>query len=285
MGLSPNTWSAIPYVRHLSLKYGAELHLLGLSTEPHQVWDSSLTAHLENISRSLQAENIVTRTDFVYGNPAVEVMKYVEKNGIDLVAATAGSGNEITCTILSSIAKRMGIKADIPVFMAPSSRLKESDLAEKVAFSRILLPLDCSEAGEAVLPYTESIAQKTGSSVTLLQVSSPTFRGIQALYSEEGGDSRWADKEFLKKACIRLQSQGIKSDYAVVDGTPVKAIRKFAQQLQADLIAIGVRSAAGIENWIFGSAANKVYERTTIPLFTVSYSVPEAIEHPVQDYA
>ncbi len=176
MGLSTHTWSTIPYVRHLANKFGSELHLLGLSTEPQQVWDRSLMSYVESISNSLQEENIATKTNFIYGNPAVEVVKYSDKNGITLVATTAGSCNEITCTILSNIAKRMGISMNTPVLMVPPSRSKEADLLEKVAFLKILVPLDCSQVGESVLPYVEAIAKKVNSSVTLLHVNTPPFQ-------------------------------------------------------------------------------------------------------------
>jgi|WetSurMetagenome_2_1015567.scaffolds.fasta_scaffold30206_3 nucleotide-binding universal stress UspA family protein len=284
VGLSTNTWSAIPFVRHLALMFNAELHLLGLSTEPQQVWDSTLMAYMENISLNLEDANIRIYTNFVYGNPAVEVVRYSEKKSIDLVATVAGSNNEISCSILNSIAKRMGIKADIPVLIVPGSRSKESDLTEKIDFAKILVPLDCSEVGEAVLPYIATVAKKTGGSVTLLHVNTPPIRGVPVMHHEVVGMSRWVGKEYLKKECSRLQGQGIKSNFEVIDGTPVKTIVKYAHQNKVDLIAIGARSASGIANWIFGNVANKVSERTTTPILSVSYPAFRAIEYPIPEY-
>jgi nucleotide-binding universal stress UspA family protein len=284
MGLTTNTWSAIPYVRHLALKFNAELHLLGLSSEPQQVWDNSLMAYLENISSNLQEENISTHTSFVYGNPAVEVVKYSEKNGIDLVATTDAGDNEISCTILNSIAKRRGLKLDIPVLMVPASAFKESYLGETITFAKILVPLDCSVVGEVVLPYIVNIARKTGSSVTLLHVNSPPPRGTPVLHHDVIRMGRWAGKEYLEKECARIQGQGIKSDFEVVDGPPVKTITKYALQNKVDLIALGTRSASGIADWVFGNVAKKISERTTVPFFSVSYPVSRVIEYPVREY-
>jgi nucleotide-binding universal stress UspA family protein len=271
MGLCSHTWSTIPYVRHLAIKFGSELHLLGISSEPQKVWDQSLIGYVESISRSLREDNILTKTNFIYGNPAVEVVKYCDKNGIGLVTTTGGSSNEITCTILYNIAKRMGFTTNTPVLMVPLSKSKEADLFEKVAFLKILVPLDCSQVGESVLPYVESIAKTINSSVNLLHVNTPPFRGVPIMHSEVVKISRSAGRDYVKKVCKRLQDHGIEANWEVIDGTPVKTILKYANQHKVDLIAMGTRSSSGIDSWIFGNVTNKVSERTSVPIFSVSY--------------
>lgn len=282
MGLSSHTLSTIPYVRHLAIKFRSELHLLGISSEPQKVWDQSLIGYVESISNSLKEDNIQTKTNFIYGNPAVEVVKYSDRNGIGLVATTAGSCNEITTTILNNIAKRMGISVNIPVLMVPIGRSKEVDLLEKVAFLKILVPLDCSEVGESVLPYVESIAKTLRSSVTLLHVNTPPCRGVPIIHNEVVKISHSAGRDYVKKVCQRLQCLGIETNYEVIDGTPVKTILKYANQHKVDLIAMGTRGSSGIDSWIFGNVTNKVSERTTVPVFSVSYPASGAKGVPVQ---
>jgi nucleotide-binding universal stress UspA family protein len=271
MGLSTPIWSAIPYVRHLALKFGSELHILGISTEPQQVWDRSLMSYVESISSSLQEENITTKTDFIYGNPAVEVVKYSNKHGISLVATTTGSCNEITYAILNNIAKRMHIKMNIPVLMVPPGRSKEPNLAVKVTFLKILVPLDCTPVGEAALPYVESIAGKVESSVILLHVNAPPLRGVPVMHREVLEISKNAGLNYLKKVNKNVREQGIKSDYEVIEGTPAKTILKYASLHKIDLIAMGTRGASGMQGWIFGSTTNKVSEKTAIPVLAVGY--------------
>jgi hypothetical protein len=156
MGLSTPPWSMIPYIRYLAKEFGSEVHFLGISTEPQQVWDQSLMDYIESLSGDFREENIITKTNFIYGNPAVEVVKYSNKFGINLVVTHAGSRNEITCTVLSNIAKRMGKSLNIPVLIIPPKDYKESDRKEKVSFQKILVPLDSSQIGEAILPYIPS---------------------------------------------------------------------------------------------------------------------------------
>jgi nucleotide-binding universal stress UspA family protein len=283
MGLSSHTWSTIPYVRHLAIKFGSELHLLAISSEPQKVWDQSLMGYVESISSSLQADNILTKTNFIYGNPAVEVVKYCDKNGIGLVATTGGNCNEITCTILSNIAKRMGITANTPLLIVPPSRSKEADFLEKVDFHKILLPLDCSQVGESVLPYVETIAKASHSSVSLLHVNTPPFRGVPIMHSEVINISRSAGRDYIKRACKHLQDQGIEANWEVIDGTPVKTILKYANQHKIDLIVMGTRGFSGIEGWIFGNLTNKVSERTAVPILTMNYPASGAIGVPAQN--
>jgi nucleotide-binding universal stress UspA family protein len=285
MGLSTQIWAVIPYVRHLAVKFGSELHLLGLSTEPQQIWDNSLMKYVESISNSLRDENIATRTNFVYGNPAVEVVKYSDKNGIGLVATLAGSCNEITCNILGNIAKRMRITLNLPVLMVPPFLSKDTRTLEKAAFLKILVPLDGSQIGESILPYIEAIALSGNSSVTLLHVNSPPFRGVPIMHNDVTRISRAAGREYVKKVCGRLQGQGIEANFEVIDGVPVKTILKYADQQKVDLIAMGTRGSTGIDSWIFGSVTNRVSEKSTVPILTISHPAPGSLAIPSLEYA
>lgn len=273
IGLSTNAWSSITYVRDLAFKFGSELHLLGISTEPKQIWDNSLISYIDGVSSNLQKENIITKTSFIYGNPAVEVVKYIDKNGIGLVATTTGNNNEITCPILNSIARRMSIKADIPVLTIPSFRPKDVSVFNKVSIQKILVPLDCSQIGETVLPHIMTIARKIGSSVTLLHVNAPPFRGVPVMHNEVIKISRQAGETYIKEVCVGLESQGIKADFEVIDGTPAKTILKYASQHKVDLIAMGTQSSSSIANWIFGSITKKVCERSHVPILAVAFSI------------
>jgi nucleotide-binding universal stress UspA family protein len=271
MGLTTQMGAIIPYARHLAIKFGSELHLLGISTEPQKIWDSSLMSYLENIADSLREDNIAIKTDFIHGNPAVEVVKYCGKNNIALIATAAGSCNEITCAILSNIAGRMGLTVNAPILMIPVKSMKEINYAKEVSFLKILVPLDCSPIGESVLPYVESIAQKVNSSITLLHVNTPPFRGVPIMHHEVIKISRAAGKSYIQKIGREMQYRGLNVDYEVIDGTPVKTILKYAKQHNTDLIAMGTHGSSGIAGWIFGNLTNKVSERTEVPILTVSY--------------
>lgn len=266
-------WSTIPYVRYLATNFGSEVHLLGLSTQPLQV--------LESLANNLREENIVTITNFIRGNPAVETAKYVKENGITLLVIASGTCNEITYAILNNVTKGMGSHVNIPVLTVPIKHYQDTGFLGKAAFLKILVPLDCSEVGEAVLPYVEAVAKKVNGSITLLNVNTPPFRGVPIMHSEVIRMSRAAGRDFVKRVCERIEAEGVQVNFEVIDGTPVKTILRYATQNNVDLIAMATRGLRGI-NRVFGSVTNGVTKRAEVPVLAVGYASPEAIGLPTE---
>jgi nucleotide-binding universal stress UspA family protein len=270
-------WSVFPYVRYLAQYFGSELHLLGISTKPQEALDQSLKSYLDNLTLKLKEDNIPVKAEFIYGNPAVETVKYAHKNGITLVATAAGKNNEITCTILSNIEKRMGVNTSTPLLLVPPGRYKETDILASLSITKILVPMDCAQAGEAVLPYINTLARRLNSSVTLLHVNSPPPRAVPVLHSEVVSTSRAVGRDYLQKVNQHFQSQGIVTSSEVIDGLPAKTILKYAKQNNFDLIAMATRYSCGIGDWLFGNTTNKVVEKTEIPILTMSYPANDSI--------
>jgi nucleotide-binding universal stress UspA family protein len=271
MGLSPITWSAIPYVRQLAISFSSELHLMGLTVEPRKVWDNSLKAYIESVAKGLEEENIVTKTSFVNGNPAVEVVKYCDRNDIKLVATLTGSASGIDCTLISNIAKKMGKSLNIPILMVSSRRARGIDIAEKIIFRKILVPLDCSQTSEIVLPYVEAIAKKMDSTIILLHVNEPPFRGVPIIHNEVIKMSRKVGEVYIKIICADILSRGINARCEVIDGSRVKTILKYSGQDRIDLIAMANRNSSGVTGWIFGNTTTSITKRSALPILVVGY--------------
>ncbi|OGO18645.1 MAG: hypothetical protein A2Z02_05505 [Chloroflexi bacterium RBG_16_48_7] len=269
MGLLSRTWSAIPYVRHLARGFGSEIYFLGVSTESQPVWDQSLLGYIEGISRSLEEENIIVKTDFIHGNPAVEVVKYSKKNNISLIVTTAGTTNEITCSILSNISRRMGMELSIPILTVPPRISKDFDVLGKVNILNLLVPLDRSPMSETALPYIESIANQLNCSVTLLNVNTPPVRGVPVLNTEVRRISNATGKNYLKRISEQIHEKKISADYQVIDGNAVKTILNHAKAGKFDMIVMATRGATGIEGWAKSSVTKKVSEKAEIPVLAV----------------
>jgi nucleotide-binding universal stress UspA family protein len=63
-------------------------------------------------------------------------------------------------------------------------------------------------------------------------------------------------------------------DYAkvetfVVPGIPYDEIIKKAEEINADLIVVGTHGRTGLDHVLFGSTAEKVVRKSTIPVMTI----------------
>jgi nucleotide-binding universal stress UspA family protein len=241
-----------------------------LSTEPRQVWDQTLIDYIQKLAGNFQEESITARAEFITGNPAVEVVKYCDKNQIDLIVTTSGSFDDISCSILESIATRMGVELTAPVMTIPNRNIKETNSSHKVNLLKILVPLDCSDTGESILPYVKAIAKKVNSAVILLHVNTPPLRPAPVLNNEVINISRAAGQLYVRDICERIRSWGIRAEYEVIDGAIIKTIARYANNHKVDMVAMGVPSTRGIMGWMHGNTQNKILERTSIPVMAVS---------------
>jgi len=135
--------------------------------------------------------------------------------------------------------------------------------------SKILVPLDGSEAAEAVLPYVERIATAAHARVLLLAaVDRPRDWG-----EDTGGDlkgERHEAESYLRRLQARLASAtGNDVEIDVVASPPAEAILTAAEKQEPDLIAMTTHGRSGIARWVMGSVAAKLLHATHTPMLVV----------------
>jgi nucleotide-binding universal stress UspA family protein len=134
--------------------------------------------------------------------------------------------------------------------------------------NKVLVPLDGSEAAEAVLPYVELLAGRAGAVVHLLTV-------VPA--AEEATATSDAFR-YLEGLADRLRGRSLSCDFAVTAGEPGDTILAEADANDADLIAMSTHGRSGLARWVLGSVADKVVHRTAKPLLLVR--ARDAKDHP-----
>ena len=148
-------------------------------------------------------------------------------------------------------------------------------------YERILVPLDGSQVGEAALPYAEELVSKLSPEVkvevTLLQVLSPMAPSVVAgadvptvAYTEEQmeGITRKA-MDYLNKAGEALRNKGVTVQAKVGTGNAAEEIKKAADEINADLIAMSTHGRSGLSRWVLGSVADRVLRGENKPILLV----------------
>lgn len=129
-------------------------------------------------------------------------------------------------------------------------------------YERILVPLDGSELAEQAIPYVEWLAGKFNSEVIV----------ITACFA--GDPLERALTEYVERRVEKIQSLGIKARSVCIQGEPAASIIDFARKNDSSLIAISTHGRTGVSQWLLGSIANKVVQRSHIPVFLVRSSQP-----------
>jgi nucleotide-binding universal stress UspA family protein len=147
---------------------------------------------------------------------------------------------------------------------------------------RILVPLDGTESGEAVIPKLEELIlgsiPKSDSEVTLIQVIPIVNYNVlthderaQLTYTES--DQKELSQEahgYLEKTAEKLRNKGFTVKTLVKMGPAAEEIVKAAHETNANLIAMSTHGHSGIIRWAIGSVSDRVIKlEGKIPVLAV----------------
>jgi nucleotide-binding universal stress UspA family protein len=150
---------------------------------------------------------------------------------------------------------------------------------------RILVPLDGTEIGEAVLPKLEDLllraSPRMDAEVTLLKVMSKMNfnmldenEAAQLPRSEEELlELTQEAKDYLETVAGGLRSKGINVKTMISSGHAAEEIVKAAHEIKANLIAMSTHGRSGVVRWAVGSVTDKVIRlEGSIPVLAVKAS-------------
>jgi nucleotide-binding universal stress UspA family protein len=150
---------------------------------------------------------------------------------------------------------------------------------------KILVPLDGTTTGEAVLPKLEDLLLRStprmDAEVTLLKVLSKM--NFNMLHENEAAQLPQSEEElsqltreaqvYLEKVAEGLRSKGIKVTSMVTSGQAAEEIVRVAHEIQAHLIAMATHGRSGVVRWAIGSVTDKVIRlEENIPVLAVKAS-------------
>jgi nucleotide-binding universal stress UspA family protein len=149
--------------------------------------------------------------------------------------------------------------------------------------NKILVPLDGSALAAKILPKVAELAKTFNSQVTLLHSCHTEAFGVGEASPGVIAAAPAAEKKvcqaFLAKAANDLKGQGVKVNFACVEGVPAREIIAYAAKNGFDLIALATHGAGEVA-WVIGSTAEKVVTHATVPvlLFRVMEVKPPALK-------
>jgi nucleotide-binding universal stress UspA family protein len=265
---------ALPYAKELAGAFNSELILLYVS----EADDEHLHMHqlyLEKLAG--QMKKMVKRVSpvVISGKPVEEIVKYTEKNDVRLIVMASHGRSGIIPWATGGIASKVIDATGVPLLLIKESKRRRK-VKEKHLISRILLPLDGSEAGEAAITRAKELKSRLEAEVILLGVV-PTGQHIRTvggldyiLFPEQEIEAYRAEaREYLEKVYKRLKRGKGELKVEIRLGEVTKEILDFAREKRVNLIAISSHGHSGMTKWVFGSTAQKIMQDSPIPVLVV----------------
>lgn len=142
-------------------------------------------------------------------------------------------------------------------------------------YNTILVPLDGSPRAEKILAHVESLAQKFGAKVVLLQVIEPNVAMVTPYdmvpYYDPVEAERITDEaqSYLGAKEAELKGAGIDTKSITESGPVVSVILDVAERERADLIAMASHGRTGLGRVFYGSVAEGILHKADRPLLLI----------------
>ena len=120
----------IAHVRALATAMRSRVVMLHVVTGPQAEWNGPdaagekverTKAYLEDVRKELAAAGVTVRLELAFGEPAQQIVRWVEQNGCDLVAMGTHGHKWLSDIVLGFTASRVQHALSVPVLMLRSS--------------------------------------------------------------------------------------------------------------------------------------------------------------------
>ena len=273
--------AALPFATTLGRGYGAKVHALhvlvpvaytyttpGLTALAIEAEEENAQAEMQKVESrlaGLEHQTLVERGIEVW--PSVQ--RAVEDDDVDLIVLGTHGRTGADKLLLGSVAEEIFRRSPVPVLtIGPGVR---SSVHTGGRFRRVLFATDFTPESLAGAPYAVNLAQENQARLLLLLVMrtpGSANEGDQRLFDMTVAEAMHRLYEIVPKDA-RLD---LPPEVAVEYGEPAHRIVEFAKQRGADLIVIGVRSAAGrmgAATHLERAIAHKVVAHAPCPVLTV----------------
>jgi nucleotide-binding universal stress UspA family protein len=281
---SENAEIVFPYCADLATKFSSTVTLVTVSETATEDIDHLFNTYLKHARKKMRQhlralaalESVTLESEVLFGDPARGILRVAEEKDAKLIVLASHGSSAEGPWFLGHIAAKVLRATKRPVMLIRQQAAKGA-LEQRRLFTKILVPLDGSQIGEAALCYAVAIANKMRAEVALVEVFEQV-RGVGASgvrYSIPEDESvRKSLLSYLEHVAQPVRSGGLKVSTNVLFGDAATNIVDCAEKHAVDLIAISTHGRSGLGRWVFGNVADKILHTGDVAVL-VAHSTTE----------
>jgi nucleotide-binding universal stress UspA family protein len=204
---------------------------------------------LADVTARAESRGVTVETTVERGVPYRRIVDHAR--AADLVVVGRHGTGGLRELLLGSTAERVVRRSPVPV-VTP-----ETDAAAVPAYDTLLLCLDGSDGARAAVAPTIDLARACGATVHVLSVVDTTPFDPDVVVDLLDGFETIA-AEVVDGVAADLGAVGVETVTAVERGAAAATVRTYASRVDADLVAMGVTGATGLDASLLGSTTAKV---------------------------
>ncbi|ELR68314.1 universal stress protein family [Fulvivirga imtechensis AK7] len=199
-------------------------------------------------------EDINTKRKVDVGNPYINITEYITEEDIDLVVMGTKGASGLKEFFIGSNAEKVVRMARCPV-ITMHEKPKANDIKD------IVFATDFEDPSEELITELKRLQKLLDARLHLLRVNTP---------------NNFERDRVAKPALEKTAKRYMLKDYTINIYNDVyedQGILSFAQDIGADMIALGTHGRTGIKHLISGSIAEDLVNHATQPIWT--YHIPK----------
>jgi len=214
----------------------------------------SIKGKMENLMQTADYKDIKLEYKIVLGNPFNEISEEIKTQGIELVVMGTSGATGAEEFFVGSNAERMVRYSKCPVITVA----KPYDV-KKV--SKIVFASNFADASESFVNHVKNLQEAFDAKLYIVKINTPssftTTRHDTEVFKTFAEEHQLSNYEF--------QSYNFNNEE---DG-----IIAYAEDIEADMIALGTRQRKGIGHFFSGSIAEDIVNHAKVPVWTFGLDV------------
>jgi len=240
--------------------------------------------YLDTLAARLQKADLQVETVFLEGQAAERIIEFARDQSVDLIILSSHGRSGLSGWNVSSIVLKVILRAYLPVMIVRAYQPPERDLVG-LRYRRLLVPLDCSQRAECVLPLATSLARfyeaelLAGHIVARPQMPhrAPLAPEERKLVTQIIERNRLEATRYLRQLQPRLGVR-VRTHIAISDHAAA-TLHDLVERADVDLVVLSAHGYSGSIKWPYGSLAVNFISYGATPLLIVQDLSPEEVEY------
>lgn len=221
---------------------------------------------------SISNTGVTARGEFLEGTVVEALAEQAIAVAADLVVMTTHGRSGLDRLRLGSIASSFLNRSPVPVFLVRPGGSDAPTPGHELPTGTLMVTLDGSAFGEAILPHATRFAKTLGLALELVHVVEPVANplslfGADALVAEDfvSSDEEATARTYLTTQAAKLDGVSPKAT-VLSDNSAARALVSYARQSDPGAIALATHGRSGLVRLILGSVADQVLRGVEQPV-------------------
>ena len=240
-------------------------------------------AYLDKTANRLQAAGLDVRWQRLEGQAAEQILAFARQHQVDLIVVSSHGRSGLTGWNVSSVVQKIISRARLSVLVIRAYQPAPRDLTA-LAYSRLLLPLDCSQRAAQALPIATVLARFHGAELLLAHVvpkpEMPRRRPLNdkelELINKITEMNRAEAQRYLEEveASVGPEGAAVRSQLLVSENA-AWSLHQLVDHEVVDLVLMSAHGFSGSTKWPYGGLVLNFVAYGTTPLLIVQDLTPD----------